>query len=139
MYQQVVEDVLAGEYGREWKEAAQGIEHFAVDAELKLFRCDECGWWDVDYDMSLYAPKDVRALMKKRYGEKTVARWGHAPYVMDYDLRDDYRLVKERVHPCEECGKPMTAVDVESGDAPALKCLECGADLSRPELHLFWD
>ena len=41
-----VDDVLDGEYGREWKEAARGIEHFAVDAESEdtpALRRLECG------------------------------------------------------------------------------------------------
>ena len=100
-----------------------------------MYRCDDCGCWNVDYDMSLYAPKDVRKLLKKRFGEKTVAEWGRVPYVMEDDFRKDYDLVKEWVHSCEKCGKPMSAVDVESEEAPALKCPECGADLSNSKAY----
>ena len=139
VYRQAVKGVLEGAYGREWQEAARGIEHFAVDAELRLYRCDDCGGWEVDYGMSLYAPKDVAKLMKKQFGEKTVAEWGHVPYVMEDDLRKDYDLIKERVHSCEKCGKPMSVVDVESEDAPALKCPECGGDLSNSGLCMCWD
>lgn len=139
VYQQAITDVLEGKYGQEWKETAQGIEHFAVNAELRLYRCDDCGFWDVDYDMSLYSPKDVGKLLKKKFGEETVAEWGHVPYVMEDDLKSDYNLVKERVHLCEECGKPMAVVDVEFGEDPGLKCLECGGGLRGSSACYRWD
>ncbi len=139
VYQQIVADVLAGKCGQEWKDVAQNIQHFAVDAELRLYRCDHCGFWDVGYDLSLYAPKSLDKLLKKQYGEKTVAEWGYAPYVMDSDLAEDYDLIKERLHPCKKCGKPMTVVNAESDEAPDLKCLECGASLVCSDCKLFWD
>lgn len=48
-------------------------------------------------------------------------------------------LVKERVHPCGKCSKPMPVVDIESEEAPALKCPVCDGDLSSYGLRMLWD
>lgn len=139
VYQNTLADARDGRYGEEWQGLALSSDYVAIDAEDKLYRCGECGYWEAAADLSLYAPKDVGSLRSKRYGEKTVAEWGRVPYVCQPDSDGGYVLLKRREHPCAKCGAPMQPVALDgASDRVELKCPECGGKMFA-ENTLLWD
>ena len=138
VYKETHSDVKSGKYGEDWKELALSGELIAVDAELYLYVCRKCGHWEVEPDLSLYAPNDPEALKKKEYGIKTVEEWGEVPYVMGDDLESDYHILKRYVHKCKKCNDDMhRAAEDEKNSLP---CPNCGGtpDKSNPEI-VMWD
>ncbi len=125
-------------YGDEWKKLVLSEEFVAVDAERYLYICKKCGHWTVGLGLSLYAPNDPKVIMKRQYGIKTVEEWGEVPYVMRWDLKENYHLLKRRVHKCDKCGGVMhKATDKEESNLP---CPKCGAAPKKGSMYLIdWD
>ena len=71
VYEQTVQDILAGCYGKEWQELAAQTEHFAIDARNHLFRCEHCGFGECVPSASIYAPNEV----KKAAREPAIIYW----------------------------------------------------------------
>lgn len=124
VYRETLADVKSGKFGEEWKDLASSEELVAVDAEDYLYICGKCGHWVVEKGLSLYAPNDINALMKKKYGDKTVKDRGEVPYAMSDDLEDDYHLLKEWIHKCPKCGKSMHVATWD--EETSLHCPKCG-------------
>lgn len=106
-YERTLSDIRKGKYGEVMKAISHDERYIAVDAEEYLYICGKCNAWKVEKGLSLYAPKNLKLLMMKRYGDKTVAEWGEAPYVVSWDLKENYRLVKRYVHNCDKCSGVM--------------------------------
>lgn len=137
VYKETLVDVKSGKYGEEWKSIALSEEFVAVDAESYLYAC-KCGYWEAVPGLSLYAPNDIEKLKKKKYGEKTVEQWGEVPYVMGLDLKQNYHLLKSRVHKCKKCGDVMHDATQEEKDN--LQCPYCGGAPSKEDQELYrWD
>lgn len=135
VYKEKLAEVKAGKYGQEWKDLALSEKLVAVDAELYLYMCKECGHWEVDYGLSLYAPNDPDEIAKEQFGEKTVEEWGEVPYVMDFDK---YHILKRYIHKCEKCGGLMhKATREEENNLP---CPDCGGSPEEGYLDIInWD
>lgn len=136
VYQKAVEDIKNGRYGPEWQEIMNSEEFVAVNAERDVYICSEYKHWETDLNLALYRPKNVEAIRTKQYGIKTVEEWDYVPYVMDYDFKTEYSLVKVYVHKCKKCGKRMhKATDEELKN---LSCPKCGTENATSGL-LTWD
>ena len=136
VYQRKLAEISAGEYGPELQELYNKTPYAAINAEYVVYICDRCGTWEVGIDLSLYAPDDPDSLAQKQYGIKTVAEWGHVPYVMPGDLKNEYHLVKRHYHRCNICGNRMHKAS--PSELRNLPCPECGAP-NQAEDTLFWD
>ena len=139
VYAELVEDIQAGRFGREWQQLVEETELFAIDAEKHLYRCESCGHWECALGLSIYEPKDPEKILHTRFGEKTMRERGRAPYATCADLRKDYTLVKERVHTCERCGSDMHEISERDLSRVVLKCPDCGGRLERGCGELLWD
>lgn len=139
VYEELVEDIEAGRYGEEWREIAAETEHFAIDAENRLYWCGKCGHWECVPGLSIYAPKDVGKVLATRFGDKTVREWGRVPYVAAKELEEDYELVKERVHVCGRCGHDMRMLSERGLSRAVLKCPDCDGRLERDLACIRWD
>lgn len=136
VYQETVADIKNGKYGLEWQQLMNAEEYVAVNAEIEVYICRECKHWKTDLNLSLYRPKDVEAIRNKQYGIKTVEEWGDVPYVVEYELKEEYNLIKVYVHKCEKCGKPIyKANDTEIENLP---CPYCGTE-NVPDGICTWD
>jgi len=135
-YQSCIEDVKNGVYGDEWKSIASSEKYFAVDASRNLYVCKKCNNWNVEYSMSIYKPKNSNDIMNKRYGEKNVKEWRYVPYVMQYDLNNDYTFIKSYIHKCGKCGNRMRKVDIDH--LSVLSCPKCGTDNNAVDM-IRWD
>ena len=124
VYKETLNDVKKGKYGEEWKALSLSEELVAVDAEKYLYVCPKCGHWIVERGLSLYAPKDLDQLKKKQYGIKTVEEWGEVPYVMSMDLKENYHILKRRIHKCKKCDGIMHKATPE--EERNLSCPDCG-------------
>lgn len=99
-------------------------KYFAVNAEKRVYTCKNCGNWKTDYILDLYAPKKPEEIPNKQYGIKTVAEWGYIPYVMEFDLEEDYKILKRFIHKCTNCGKRMHKAS--NSELKTLSCPKCG-------------
>ena len=141
VFSETIEDIKAGKYGEEWKNLINSGEYIVPDAESYLFYCKACGTWEVTEDLSLYQPKDLEAIKKKEFGEKTVEEWGEIPYATMADFKEEYNLVKKRVHYCPKCKEEMTRYGnlyKARGILNKLPCPNCSTE-NKPESMILWD
>lgn len=136
VYQKAMKDIKNGKYGVEWQQLMNSEKYVAVNAEREIYICSNRKHWKMELNLSLYRPNDVEAVRTKQYGIKTVEEWGYVPYVMGYDLKSEYSLMKEFVHKCDKCGKQMhKASKTEMKNLP---CPKCGTENSSDGMF-WWD
>ena len=126
--------VRAGKYGEKLKAAAESEQYVLTEAENKLYKCNDCGFWDVLPDASVYGLADKKNGPKIKFGEKTIEEWGEIPYMTD---RKDFRLLEEYVPTCSKCGGEMHPKRYTT--KLRLRCPECGAPLEMGLDMLMWD
>lgn len=138
VYQELLKDIKNGKYGAEWQKLALSDETVAVDAERYLYVCSKCGCWAVESGHSLYVANDMDVAQKSREKRNwTVSR--AAAFVAPIELKEDYHLLKRRVHKCSGCGSRMhKATDIEAYN---LKCPHCGSvpDENTVRSEIMWD
>jgi len=132
-YPQACEEALAsvkaGKFGEKLKTAALSEKHTGCAPEAKIYKCEDCGCWDVFDDVSVYGWAD-----KKRDIEiSNIALWTE-------DAKD-YSLIERFIPKCEKCGGDMHAIDVDEdcGAAPQLNCNKCGSPLVEQPEMISWD
>lgn len=134
-YESTVNEILDGTWGEEYKKIVEENQLAGPDVENELYICRACGQWKAEKNMNLYVPKDPEAIWDKQYGIMTVRERGRVPYLMRYDLEQDYRCVKIKRHICK-CGKRMHKVSLDEIDT--IPCQYCGT-VNSVENHLCWD
>ena len=87
-------------------------------------------------DPTLYAPDNPEQILNQQFGEKTVREWGYVPYVMDYDLKEQYHVIKRIYHKCSHCGKRMHKAT--NAELETLPCPKCG-EPNRATDFICWD
>jgi len=139
VYRETLEAAEKGQYGIEWQQLVSKTKYIAIDAERYLFYCEKCGFWEVQYGLSLYKPKSVERLVKKQYGIKTVEEWGYIPYATISDFEIDYVLLKEYKHNCPMCKHPMKKISSLSElNHIKIRCKDCG-NLLQIKDYIMWD
>ena len=136
-YQKCIRAIKRNKYGIEWRRLLLQNKYNAIDAERYLYVCRQCGYWEVNHNLSLYFPVDIEKIENERY-EKRVAELGYLPYVMVYQLREYFALLKKFSHRCPKCCNEMKEYSDESMIPEKLKCKKCGSDLIY-ESGLKWD
>lgn len=135
-YRKLLEEIENGKYGKEWQQLLKDNPYAAVNAEIIVYICKECGHWETGQDITLYAPNNPDSIPKKQYGIKTIEEWGYVPYVTASDLKEEYHVLKHYYHKCSKCGKRMhKASDDEIQHLP---CPKCGTE-NEAEGGLLWD
>ncbi len=115
--EEYLEAMRQGEYGPERQHIVLSDKSVLMDTTLRLYKCRKCGAWKVECDMGLYAPK---------VDNPKVVWW--ASY-----LKEQYRLIKEPFHKCDECGCEMK-IDKHGF---RLKCPYCGkANWGHPQIEV---
>lgn len=140
-FRNTIKDIKAGRYGEEWKTLINSGEYIVPDAETYLFYCKQCGAWEVGEDLSLYQPKDIEAMKKKQFGETTVEERGEIPFATMRDFKEEYNLVKKRIHYCPKCNEEMTRCDDWDEMEKLLSelpCPECSTK-NEPQGSILWD
>ena len=134
LYQDVVEKIRKGKYGREWKQVFESEPGAAVDVEMQLYVCPECGTYKQDLNLSLYKPAPDADYIQEWIlsGRKYDM---DMKYVTPYILTKDYRQLKRYVHKCHACGKRMHQYRV--GDR--LACPKCKKGEMEPAGDILWD
>jgi len=118
---EIYESARNGELGHAWKEVVEQYPNGSFDVTMEVYQCPSCGYWNND------ARKDYqeKPLMVRRKGK-------HIPMCKDGKAQFE----KAYQHCCPRCTQVMQIVDVEE---TALRCTECGAELTI-DLHKFiWD
>ena len=139
--EETLEAVKQGKLGQGLKEAAEREQYVGVDAAQKIYVCDCCSYWDVYADATIYGLADKETGSHSKLGEQTIEEWGFIPHVSGWEDEIGFRVVKEFAPLCKKCGGAMHAIEVDedSDEAPALKCNNCGSDLSLGVMNVYWD
>lgn len=126
-YREKVEEIRAGKYGEEWKELFNSKEFVAVDAQRYLYYCKKCGHWEDTTCMDLYEAKHLDKVRKTQKSTDEADKVDKTSYVMDYELKRDWKLLKAYEHNCPNCNKPMAWTD-DCNDKvlDGIKCPDCG-------------
>ena len=136
VYRDTLNDISKGVYGSELQELFNSTPYAAIDAGNTVYICSGCGSWELAKDLTLYAPNDPDSIPQKQYGIKTVAEWGYVPYVMRWDLEEEYHVVKRHYHRCSKCGKQMHKAS--STELKNLPCPKCGS-ANQADGAIMWD
>ena len=136
VYQEKLAEIARGVYGTELKDLINSTDYVAIDASRVIYICSSCNKWELGTDVTLYAPNDPESISKKQYGIKTVEEWGYVPYVLDWELKRDYHVLKRYYHKCEKCGQFMHKASSE--EEQNLQCPECG-EPNKAKNIIMWD
>lgn len=77
-------------------------------------------------DKSFYDPENHSERTDITYIKQTVEELGYIPYVMEYEIKENFKILKRKYHQCSQCGKRMHRA--KGNEFLALKCPKCGAD-----------
>lgn len=77
--------------------------------------------------------KNVDKILKQEHGDKTVEDLGGVPYVMGYDLRHNYELIRKYDHRCPKCKGHMKKRNIRN-----ICCPRCGTK-NKPLGNVMWD
>ncbi len=134
-YRETVKKIRNGEFGKTWKQLFDSIPGAAVNVERELYVCPNCGTFAIEPNLTIYEMKKPIS-SKPENSRRSVA---HPPsgeeYVVPYELRQDYRLVKSYSHNCPECGRRMHKYRPDD----RMKCPECKEGQMEPSRALMWD
>ena len=123
VYKNTLKAAKTGEYGPEWQELTTKTKYVAIDAESYVYLCEKCRNWSSDPGLSLYVPKDTEEL-KNKYNLESVGELEERDYVMSYNLDEEYKILKRRIHKCKKCGGVMRKLKFK--EVYHLPCPECG-------------
>ena len=138
-YRKKLSEIVGGAYGAKWQSLLKKTELAAINADKVIYVCSTCNRWEEGTDVTLYAPKKPESILHMQYGDKTVEKWGHVPWVTGRDLKENYRILKRYYHKCVKCGKRMhKASDEELWSLPCPKCGAANEILPEGGI-LFWD
>ena len=135
-YRELIQKIEDGGYGEEWQRLLKDTPYVAVNAENVIYSCKECGQWEMGQDITLYAPNHPKAILSKQYGIKTVEEWGYVPFVMNWELREEYHVLKRHYHKCSKCGKRMHKAS--ENEVKHLPCPKCGTE-NEVRDYIIWD
>ena len=136
VYRDLVKKILAGKYGEEYRKLFKETPYAAINGETHTYVCANCGNWNDEENLTLYAPNDAEEVAKIPYGEKTVKERGYIPYAMERDLKEHFHAIRRYRHHCSKCGHIMhQATEEESRHLP---CPECG-EKNEPFSMIMWD
>ena len=123
VYEKIMKAAKNGEYGQEWKTLTTTTKFVAIDAEDYVYLCGKCNHWNNEPGLSLYVPKDLEEI-KRKYKLDTVDELEERDFVMSYDLAEEYKILKRRIHKCEKCGGIMKRL--KEKEIFHLPCPHCG-------------
>lgn len=140
VYEETLKEVKKGKYGEEWKNLVKNTKNIAIDAEEHLYVCKKCGTWKTEEGLSLYTPKDKKALKTKNNDSRWAVGFdfSQASYVTSEELREYYKLLKSYTHRCPKCKARMHRATSE--EAFNLPCPKCGGKAKEDYLDIInWD
>ena len=135
VFEETIDEIEQGIWGDDFKNILNNEPFVAPDIEKELFVCRTCGKWNVEKNMNLYVPNNPGSILHKQYGDKTVEERGQVPCVMRWQLKEEYHLVKRRIHYCE-CGKRMHKAT--ESEMLSLSCPYCGT-INLANRKVLWD
>ena len=94
-------------------------------------------WWETDFGLSVFQPKNTEEILNTHYGERTVRELGYVPYVTGRDLKEMYRIKYRYYHYCGVCHKRMNRQTIYTD--MKMCCKECGELLEETEDCIQWD
>lgn len=109
-YQEAMEAARAGAYGERIQKFLEEHPDGALNAEIVLLQCEECGVLEPGLDLSMYVRNPE--VPREKQGIWCVgAPFEGADYVspMELEEKETYRFF-DYGHYCEKCGKPMKSI-----------------------------
>lgn len=116
-------DMKAGTYGAEFKEALEGTPYAAVHLMNELFVCPDCGELTVEPDVLLCAPTEG-------YVPECAM-----PALLGPELGDgEYTVLLTKTHTCAKCGAVMNKAE----NPRKVACPRCRGELTASGM-IMWD
>ena len=135
VYGEVRKRALDGEYGDEMMNFLRKNPQRAIDAEIDLFVCEECGDISSDYNLGMYIPREEDEEMLKE-ADFSSEDTGNSNYFMPDELRRKFKKFKDYDHRCEKCHGKLKIVVGKGYDK--LKCPRCKYKLIPGDI-IMWD
>ncbi len=126
--------IASGAYGAERKRLVEELSGIAVSGNLELYVCSSCNRWESTLDLTLYEPNEPDYVPEFTIGGET--RWCGAPCVSDWELCQDYHVIKRYYHICTQCGRRMHKASEQ--ETLNLTCPKCGT-LNWIDSIIMWD
>ena len=127
VYQNTVSEIKEGKYGEEYKKFFEENPNAAVNCERVFAVCGKCGKFDTVMDLSLYVPKK---------NDDSIQNIG---YVMEEDLKSNFKKCKSYDHKCS-CGGSMMITDLIGALVDRkVKCPKCSANMELTDELVMWD
>ncbi len=116
-YSRTLKAVKEGKYGEEWQKLYKENAGAAVDAVQYVYVCKRCGNWAEEQGLAMYVPR-------------TESGKEPAACVYSFDLKADYRLLRQYIHRCKKCNGVMRRA--EDHELENLCCPVCGGAPAEP-------
>lgn len=123
-YEEIVEEIISGKYGDEWKQFFDANKGAAVVIDETLYQCDDCNELISEPELTLYLHEENEPPLNGYW-----ASWCDG---------ENYKFVKEYLHKCHKCKGNMHKI--EKPHKEIVTCPKCGKALTEDYMdRLLWD
>ena len=134
-YAEVMKKARSGRISKEHTRFMKEHPDGAINAEIEIYQCEECGDLFTDYNLSMYIPRERVEKPSKKGIWSVSFPAEEAEYEVPWDLEENYELVKYYQHKCPKCkGKANVVNNIDHVNK---KCPKCGSNLIVD--FLLWD
>ena len=126
-YEEAIKDIRLGKYGGDWKVLYEYIPNLVMDPDYTVYIC-ECGHWENEMDVTLYAPNnpvDIQMRIDKeceKYGDE--GKHFYEAWLSAEERNEQYHILREYNRICPKCRSIMKKISYE--EVEWLSCPECG-------------
>ena len=119
---QAIQEMHYGAHGPEFQRIVREEPVIAVDAEQKLFVCEDCGRWTNGPDLTLYRPdgKTKNPRLNLQPDDGVIIAYSK-------DLKTGFERIRTYPHLCPGCGREMRSMQVH--EINRILCPACGGEL----------
>lgn len=121
-YNEMIINMKDGKYGKQGKEFFQAFPNGAINVELVLAQCLDCGEYYNIPDLTLYVPNDENSPQKSEGNWSSAMRFEGVKYVSNSDLKEYYTEFEKYKHTCLKCGGNLKILNFESTNFISPKC-----------------
>ena len=132
-YAEVMEKARSGQVSKLHTWFMEHHPDGAINAEQKIYQCENCGDLFSDYDLSMYTPRDNSEKKRKKGIWSVSSPAEEAEYATPSDLQEYYDLFKPYWHKCPKCKGNASVVNNFANK----KCPKCGRFLTVE--FFYWD
>ncbi len=142
LYNETVQEMKEGKHGAKAAEFFEAFPDGAIDYDLTLAKCSECGEMFEVTSMNMYVLKEGHSVPSSK-GRRwsTAAPFYETEYITTMDLKEHYELFERFVYEFPKCGAAAETIDnVEKLIMDEkLKCSKCNEGIMVINDFAYWD